>query len=181
MSKIIELARKLKKLSEKGVGGEAVNAQKKLDEICKKYNISLAELEEDREDIYWFAITKEQKRFFRQVVASVVDKNYELYEKVKNGRAVKNKIGVKTTAVCMAEIDVKFSLFWSHYESELEIFYSAFIQKNCLYAKVLDENDEQKVNDELSIEEKQRLLRILEMSQSVKKQDFHKQISEKNK
>ena len=43
-NKIIELAKKIKALAEKGKGGERIAAKEKLERICLKYNISVSEL-----------------------------------------------------------------------------------------------------------------------------------------
>ena len=43
-NKIIELAKKIKALAEKGKGGERNVAKEKLERICLKYNISFSEL-----------------------------------------------------------------------------------------------------------------------------------------
>lgn len=43
-NKILELARKIKALAEKGNGGERNAAKEKLEKICSKYNISSSEL-----------------------------------------------------------------------------------------------------------------------------------------
>ena len=43
-NKIIELAKKIKALAEKGKGGERNAAKEKLERICQKYNISESEL-----------------------------------------------------------------------------------------------------------------------------------------
>lgn len=47
-SKIIELARKIKELADRGVGGEKVNATQKLADLLKKYDIAFTELEETK-------------------------------------------------------------------------------------------------------------------------------------
>ena len=43
-NKIIELAKKIKTLAEKGKGGEKNAAKEKLERICQKYNISEKEI-----------------------------------------------------------------------------------------------------------------------------------------
>ena len=43
-NKILELAKKIKALAEKGKGGERIAAKEKLERICLKYNISVSEL-----------------------------------------------------------------------------------------------------------------------------------------
>lgn len=53
-NKIIELAKKIKTLAEKGKGGERNAAKEKLERICEKYNISESEISisEERKNYY---------------------------------------------------------------------------------------------------------------------------------
>lgn len=52
--KKIELMKKLQRLAERGVGGEKEGAQKKLQQLMKKYNIEESDLSDDKlEDHEW--------------------------------------------------------------------------------------------------------------------------------
>ncbi len=53
MSKIITLAKKLHALAERGVGGEKINAEYKLKELCQKHNISLDDLESEEAEPFF--------------------------------------------------------------------------------------------------------------------------------
>ena len=46
--KKIELMKKLQRLAERGVGGEKEGAQKKLQQLMKKYNIEESDLSDDK-------------------------------------------------------------------------------------------------------------------------------------
>lgn len=62
-NKIIELAKKIKALAEKGKGGERNSAKEKLKRICEKYNISESEL--SKSDItknYYIVINDSNER-----------------------------------------------------------------------------------------------------------------------
>lgn len=75
------LLKKIRTLAERGVGGEAENAEKLLAHMMEKYDISEDELDADireRNDFEYHG--KEQKKILRQVVYKVTGGNaYELY------------------------------------------------------------------------------------------------------
>tara|TARA_B110000503_G_scaffold143657_1_gene246701 strand:- start:4682 stop:5344 length:663 start_codon:yes stop_codon:yes gene_type:complete len=62
-NKIIELAKKIKALAEKGKGGERNAAKEKLERICKKYNISPDEIStSDESKDYYIVINDQNER-----------------------------------------------------------------------------------------------------------------------
>ena len=62
-NKIIELAKKIKALAEKGKGGERNSAKEKLERICEKYNISESELStSDETKNYYIVINDSNER-----------------------------------------------------------------------------------------------------------------------
>ena len=75
-----ELLRKLRALAERGVGGERQNAQKKLDELIKKYNISDEELEDEVAELYHFKYRgKRESALLVQIMYKVCDKKDNIY------------------------------------------------------------------------------------------------------
>ena len=75
MSKQIELAKKLKVLADRGVGGEKDNAEKMLSDFVKKHNLTIEQIEGEAINEYFFKVDKEDIRLWRQIVANV---NYEI-------------------------------------------------------------------------------------------------------
>lgn len=72
MSKIIELAKKLKALADRGEGGEKVNAENKLQQLIKKYGITTEEIEGEQQHDYFFKIkTTRERKLWMQIVALV--------------------------------------------------------------------------------------------------------------
>jgi hypothetical protein len=59
-NKIIELAKKIKALAEKGKGGERNAAKEKLERICEKYNISHDEISTSDESKDYYIIINDQ-------------------------------------------------------------------------------------------------------------------------
>lgn len=174
MSKILDLAKKLKRLSEQGIGGEAINAADQLEKICRKHDISLADLDDDEKMTAWFIVRPEQSRLFYQLVASVVGREWNTYGRKVNGRSKKNELGIEATRSELAEIEMKFSFYWKLYEDELDIFFSAFVDKNDLYV-----NAEPSQKD-LSPEELERLRRVLLMAKNIKADSFRTQLKSHN-
>jgi DNA polymerase III delta prime subunit len=71
MSKHIELAKKLKVLSKRGIGGEKENAERMLSEIMTKYGLSDEDIEGEKLNEYYFNIEKSDNKFWCQVVRHV--------------------------------------------------------------------------------------------------------------
>lgn len=169
MDKIIELAKKLKALSDRGVGGEKLNASKKLEQIMKKHGLSIEDIEGERKNYTYFKVDKIQHQLFIQIVSSVLGIGFELMkDRRKRGQFV-----LFLTAFEAVEIQMKYDFYWKLYKDELDIFTSAFIAKNDIYHP-----NGNKVNpDELSKEEIARLKRIIEMSDSIKRGELRKSLS----
>lgn len=100
------LLKKIRALAERGVGGEADNAEEILRRLMEKYGVSEDELNEEerrRHDFEYHG--KEQEKLLRQVVFKVTG-GYA-YNLVYNatGRKVKTKLGADCTAAEKVEIE----------------------------------------------------------------------------
>jgi len=166
--KIIELLRKLKILSEKGENGERENAQEKLMSLAQKHGINLGLIEDESLSIFDFIVKKNQKDFFNQVVASVFNK-----DSWRCGYK-RNEYYLECTKSQAIEIQAKFDFYWAEYEKEMDILYKAFVQKNRLFPISNKKEEEQK---ELTQEEKEELIKVFRMMESIDKKSFHKKLS----
>lgn len=171
MSKYLELAKKLKALSERGIDGEKENAAAALDKLMKKHDITHEMLEDAETRYAYFKVTPEQRRLFFQVVASVIGNNFETYFK----RGKKNIIILKVTSEEVIEIEIRYAIFWKAYIKEEEIFWTAYVHKNNLHPKPMP--NDTKEEKELSDEEIADLRKALELSKSIEKQNIHKQLT----
>ena len=74
-NKVIELARKIKKLAEKGKYGERYAAKEKLERLCSKYNISSTELTdlEDQNDYYFIINDSNERELLINVSCMILD------------------------------------------------------------------------------------------------------------
>lgn len=152
-----ELLRKLKALAESGVGGEKINAQKKLGELMIKFGISEEEICDDIPIACKFTYHGEdEKVLLRQIIYKVTDStNIYGFEYTRSGRACRTKMGCIATKAQQIEIEFLFDFHKKLYKKEVEIFRSAFIQKHKLFGKREDGD----TSDEIDYEE------LIKMSQ----------------
>lgn len=175
MEKHILLAKKLKALSDKGIGGEKLNAEKMLQDLLKKFNIKMSDIEGEEKFDYFFKLKENEIDLWIQIVKNV---NWEIkiygeFPKKKIKELALEGNYMITCAVCeYIEIEAKYKFYSDAYKQELEIFYSGFIHANQLYSS---EPPTKKVS-ELSEKEKEEYQRTLLMASNIKKQSFHKQL-----
>lgn len=172
MEKIIQLAKKLLALAEKGVDGEAENALNMLHKLMQQHGITMDMINENDVKEHHFYVEKEKYKIWRQVVASVLGNSTVSY--YKGERKKKKSYFIKCTPAEALEIQAKFDFYWAAWEKELKTFTSAFIQKNKLYQKP-DENDE-KEDRELTPEELDELYRLYQMMGGIQRHHFVKQL-----
>lgn len=169
MSNILELAKKLKALADRGIGGEKLNAERMLTELLKKHNISLEEIEEpDRRDRE-FDCQKKQEDVMKGCIYSVMGKDVDIYRY----RSKKTGYIVSCTNAEYLEIDASFAFFWRHYTEELKIFLRAFIQKNKLIPFDADSYD----RAELTPEEERELNKTLAMMEMMDRKSLRKALT----
>jgi len=168
----IELAKKLSELSKRGDSGERDNASRQLEAVMKKYGITDDMLEHDIKKQCEFVVVKEQMQFMRQVIASVCGK-IPVYGVRGEERKKKQTLVVEITNSQFIEISEKFIFFWDRYHKDLELFYSAFIQRNELYTKP-DPNAESQSSDK-SVDE---IIAMVSMMRGLEKHTITKKITE---
>lgn len=129
------LLKKIRALAERGVGGEADNAEEILRRLMEKYGVSEDELDEEerrRHDFEYHG--KEQETLLRQVVYKVTGGYaYNLVYRA-SGRRVKTRPGADCTAAEKVEIEFLFDFYTRLWERERAAFLSAFIQKHRIFA-----------------------------------------------
>lgn len=168
MSKTLELAKKLKALSERGVGGEAENAATMLSNLMNKHNITIEQLEEVERQNERFDIKENQVQLFGQV-RSMVGK-FNLYE-IRNRKSnMFEGVQLSCTKSEYLELSATFEFYWEAYEKEQKIFYRAFVQKNNLFPVNGNEVDVGKMSEA----EKKEALEVLRLSEALNKHHFNK-------
>lgn len=174
MSKYIELAKKLKALAEQGVGGEKLNAEKMLSDFLRKHNISINDIELDMKNEYWFKVnTDYEKRLLSQISKNVNNDTKIYYVESKNVKKYKleGNFMVECSVSDYIETKSKYEFYKPLMESEMKVFYEAFIQANKLWVNTPDSEEKEYTKEELK-----ELRRTLEMASNIKKGEFHKQI-----
>lgn len=177
MSDKRELIKKLQALAERGIGGEKEGAQKKLDELIKKYNIDIEEVlgneeEEDKIDYYdlYFKGSYE-RQILIQVIAMVGQSEISAYRgQTWTGRRSRNNIYVKCTKAQYIEIQITFEFYRDLWYEELELFSMAFINKHHLFGKCV----ESKEDSYESQYTKEQLLRMSFMAEGMQSKSMHK-------
>lgn len=127
-----ELLQKLYALAERGDRGERAAARHQLDKLLQKYNIDEAELADDIVKEYEFHYSgKRQKALLIQLYAKIAT-NRECYRYTR-GRG-KNSISIcKCTKAEALQIQIEFEFYNQLWEEEVELFFSAFIQKHRIF------------------------------------------------
>lgn len=142
------LLKKIRALAERGVGGEADNAEEILRRLMEKYGVSEDELDEEerrRHDFEYHG--KEQEKLLRQVVYKVTGGYaYNLVYRA-SGRKVKTRLGADCTAAEKVEIEFLFDFYTRLWERERDAFLSAFIQKHKIFT-IRDDIEPQEVSRE---------------------------------
>jgi hypothetical protein len=175
MSKHIELARKLKALSEQGIGGEKTTAEEMLNALLKKHNITIEEIEGEKLEDYYFNIKDEQHNLWIQVVkrVNISIKIYGAFPKklIKELRLEGNYM-IKCTASEYIEIEAKFDFYNKLFKAEFDIFVIAFFNANDL---LIDNPNQNKA--ERTDEDYEKWARIHDMSKKITTGQFMKQLS----
>ena len=164
--------KKLLALAERGVQGEADNARRLLEKLCKEYGVSIEELlDENQTKFYRFDIGMNAlyKGLFTQCFSKVTQKNSLEYRQVS-----RSKIEVKMTAIQYAEIVSLFEWHKSNFNKDLEDMKKnillAYCRKHHLYSDVKPENGELTLTED----ERKRLIKILFMQESLNDNQYHK-------
>ena len=166
MDNYIELAKKIKELADRGVGGEKTNAKLLLKKLMKKHGITMKDIKGEECDLRKFIITSRKYKLFCQIVSTVIGRG-----KIMGTRLNKSHYFIDTTVHTQLEILSKFNFYWAMYKEELKIFDHAFIHANRLYPK-----DSKGDDTELSKEEEERIRRMQKMAQGIEKKEWLKQL-----
>lgn len=169
-TKYIDLAKKLKALAERGEGGEMENAKTMLESIMRKYNITIDDITSEEKAIVWFKVNVRLKKLFNQVAYSIMGKGYGSW----NRKLKRSLVGIECTRLQEAEIRNKFDFYSRAYKEELDAFLLAFVHANKLFPDDPDVINKRK----LTPKEKARLLKALQMSESMSAKHYLNQLGD---
>lgn len=170
-----KLESKLKKLytlSKQGVGGEATNAQNLLENLLKKYNISLDMLIDTETKKYVFTYKTEfEKDILFRIISNIKEESNFSYLQRKGQK----KIGFDLTAYEYIEVEIQREAYIESWRKYLEQAQMAFIIANRL-TYYSSKNREPKEDKPLTPEEQSEIQRILHMSIGVPNPDFKRNL-----
>ena len=174
MSNNLEMLKKLHALSKIGIGGEKENATRMLKAFMEKHGFTESDLGNDKLTERKFKVLKDDRRLVCQIIYSVVgDRTIYILTNFEKQKYVYRT--VELTDAEFIEISIKIDFYLEKYKQDMEIFRSAFIQKNHLYP-LPKEGDEDNNWSGLSREQKERHMAVSMMSQGLKKHELQKQI-----
>lgn len=130
--KNIELCKKLAALAERGVGGEKETAQRKLDQLMKKYNVSTADLTGEELIYHEFKYHGDfEKKLLRQIFYSV---NHERSVKVlKEGKGSRSCLFFISTEKEALEARIKYAFYLDLWKEDLDFLFDCFVQKHRIF------------------------------------------------
>lgn len=169
MQDIKEKLRKLLSLAERGIGGEKLNAETKLNALLKKHNLTLSDISDEIKEPFWFKYKGEfEKKLLSQVFISVAGRGV----RVGTNRHQRSKLGAELTKCQSLEVDMLFDLYRVSLKEELELTLEAFVNRNNIFSKIDgDYEDEDPTKEEL-----ERALRVAERMSSVEKTEVQKRL-----
>ena len=170
--------KKLLALAERGVQGEAENARRLLEKLCKEYGVSMEELlDENQVKFYRFDIGRNAiyKDLFTQCYCKVAQKvSMSFHQKSRS------QMSVKMTALQYAELVSLFEWHKANFNKDLEDMKQnillAYCRKHHLYSDVKPEIDR-----ELTAYERERLIKIMFMQESLNDNQYHKLLEQGGK
>lgn len=174
MNKHIDLAKKLKALADKGVGGEKTNAEKMLMDLLSKHKLTIEDIEGEKVTMYFFKASGEKVALLSQIIKRVSYdlKFYDIPADVVKRRGLDGSYATECTAAQYVEIESMIEFYWRLYKEELKVFYHAFLDANDLLAQP----PVPKTVEELSPEELEKWKRSKQMSSTIKSETHRKQI-----
>lgn len=169
---------KLQALAEQGYKGEAENARRAIERICKQYGLKLEDiLDIKTKHLYTFEIgrKKEMMNLFIRCLSAVCDTSNMYY-----WRLTRSSIKIELTALQYAEVASLFDWHKANYNRELaefkSSFMSAYIGKHNLF---FNEERNGNVSDELTQEDIERIRRVWKMREAMSDNTYRKQLEEK--
>lgn len=153
---------RLKALAERGVGGERDNAGKLLGKLLKKYNARLDELDDEREQDFFFKYSgKEQQTLLAQVASFVIDApEHCFYCTTSSGRRSKTNMCIVCTKAQKLEIEFLFDFYKRLWEKEKKTILTAFCLKHELFPKKTSEKSD---GEKISPQEIERIKKAMQM------------------
>lgn len=181
---VLDKLRKIYELTNKGEGGERDAAKTRLDELMKKYNITLGDLDSEVETVHFYHLHGNRNHeLFAQVAATRgclrfifigPNDNNKGSTQLKNLTTGYRPRGVNVVLVCspikFIEITTAYEIYQRSFDEHFESFFYAFLAENDLFYGTADKN--RKITEK----ERNMLNRAKMMMFGIDKAEIHKQI-----
>ena len=180
---IIDRIRKVQALAKQGTEGERQSAEARLKEMTEKYGISLEELDENKEQLFYYHLHGERKyELFAQVAATRgctrfvfigPEHNNKHAQYVRNhayDRPRGSNVAMVCTMIQYIEITTAYEVYQKSLDDHYESLFYAFLGTNNLFYGKADPSKQ------LTPEEEKMLRRAQLMSFGVEQSQVHKQI-----
>lgn len=168
--------RKLAALDERGVGGEAENARRLMEQICREHGVSLDEVL-NVEETKWYRFEIGRRK-------TDLDLFMQCYSKVTGNRRLsylrenRSEISVELTAYQYAEISSLFEWHKENFKRDVEnlmaTLFQAYCSKHSLYRERSDDEPDEELN--LTPEDIRRLMAALALRDSLNDVSYQKLI-----
>lgn len=174
--KVIDKIKKLQALVEGGVEGEALAAKRALDALCKKYDVDIEDLFTEKKEWREFKLPyndKAARKLLFQLYGYVTNKTKFSYKKNRYG----NIISFELTTREFVDLNNMLEFYLKEWKKELKQhcndLFSAFINKNNLFANSIPDDDKEK---KITPEEFERILRVSNLMSTMERKHYRKQI-----
>jgi hypothetical protein len=170
-NKYLELAKKIYELSKNGIAGEKESAKKKLDEILKKYNISIDELEDEKDEVFFFKIKIDSFDYNAKLLSQIcglinVELKGEFPKSVIQKHGLRGNFAINCTNSKFVEIRAKYDFYLDKLKIKFDDMYYAFLMKNEL---LISSDKESEITE--------RDINAYLLSQALKKDNYHLQLN----
>jgi len=127
--------KKLLRLSEQGIGGEAANASAFLEKMMLKYNVTMQDLADEERETKWFFYGDQDwhRMLMIQILASVSPPEDYFKTWRKPGKKHELCIGAEVTKAEEMEIRMKYDAYNAAYAVEVDNLYQAFLHRNDIF------------------------------------------------
>jgi len=170
---------KLQALVEKGIDGEAANAKRVLENLLRKYGLTLEQVisEQEKKEKRKFEATREwHKKLLFQCYFYIMNKSKASYW------GSGNKIWFELTDMEYAELSNLYEWHKAQLKKEIDKVIIDFSEAYCIKHNITNhskDDDDTEDSKPLTAEEKRRIYRVLSLIESVEDTHYHKQIEHK--
>ena len=133
--RLLEKLGKVKALADRGEGGEKESAERTLAALMKRYGVTEEELEDTRATIHWIRYkTDWERRLLGQLAYMHLGTGHSFGCVGRYTKRPRKELGIECTPAQYIEIEADFAFYSEAMKEEMELFYSAFLQKNELFS-----------------------------------------------